>query len=379
MPRACLSAPRAPWAARLPAAPALVLSLALALGLGATTRAAAAEANPRVGARAAAAESAVWSSAEACRDAVERGQARMARARPGELRLGAWNVEWFPDHTDIGWLACTIAWMNLDLLALEEIRATPAAQAGMARLLAELGRLTGDTWRVDLQNCGGAGRQHVGFIWNATRLRLVEGEDAWALNARASGPDDPCAGWLRPGRADAFAPRDGTSAPFRAVAVHLKSGVAPRDESERHVALSRLGSLVAETPGARLVVLGDFNSMGEGTVSSARAEIASLDALAAATEPGFARARPNPSCTEYYRGRGGALDQALVSRSMGSIDPAATRVTGYCALAQCRPISPWRLDARPAAYRALSDHCPLVIGIVPAARARAAEAAPEAP
>jgi endonuclease/exonuclease/phosphatase family metal-dependent hydrolase len=348
----------------------LALSAALAILALAPSAAARASGPPE------AIEAQIWSSAEGCRDAVERGHARMAEARPGSLRLGAWNIEWFPDHTDVGWLACTVAWMNLDLLAVEEFRATPAAQAALGKLLAELERLTGAEWRADLQACGAVSSQHAGFLWNATRLRLVHGEDAWALNARAHGPNDPCAGRLRPGRADDFAPRDNSMPPFRAIAVHLKSGTKPKDEAERTAALAQLREAFAGDARERVVVLGDFNSMGVGTGASARAEVASLDTLAAATAPGFALAHPTPACTEYYRGRGGALDHGMVSRPMGKILPEATRVSGYCALARCAPIADWHRDERPAAYRALSDHCPLVIGVETRPRAREAEAAP---
>jgi hypothetical protein len=342
-----------------------LVAVALALGPGAAARAA----DPP-----ATVEAQVWSSAAGCSTAVEFNHARMAETRRGTLRLGAWNIEWFPDHTDVGWLACTLAWMNLDLLAVEEFRATPAAQAALAQLLGELGRLTGAEWRADFQTCGIVSSQHVGFLWNATRLRLVHAEDAWALNARAHGPADPCAGRLRPGRADDFAPRDASMPPFRAIAVHLKSGAKPEDAAERATALQRLSEALAGNLHGRVAILGDFNSMGIGTRVSPRAEVAALDVLATATAPGFALAHPTPACTEYYRGRGGELDHALVSRPLGKIRPEETSVSGYCALAQCAPIAPWRLDQRPAAYRALSDHCPLVIGVDAPARTRAADA-----
>lgn len=315
-------------------------------------------------------ETDVWSSPALCRTAVETGHARMAQARAGTLRLGAWNIEWFPDHTDIGWLACTITWMNLDLLAIEEFRATPKADAQMRRLLVELGRLTGAEWRVDLQRCGARPSQHVGFIWNAKRLRLVAAGDSWPLNARAQGDGAPCAGYLRPGRAADFVPLDGTTPGFRAIAVHLKSGATAKDLAERRVALARLGAAASGADGMRVVVLGDFNSMGDGTRDSGAAEVRALDRIAVDTSPGFTHPMPAPSCTEYYRGRGGALDHALVSRSLGYVAADQVQVTGYCALARCAPIRAWREVERPAAYRALSDHCPLVIGLAPPPDAR---------
>jgi hypothetical protein len=82
----------------------------------------------------ASAERLVWTSPEGCQQVVGSG-GRMAPSDPPTLRVGTWNIRWFPrgcpsteacpeQTTDIPWLACTIAWMNVDLLALQEILAT---------------------------------------------------------------------------------------------------------------------------------------------------------------------------------------------------------------------------------------------------------------
>jgi Bacterial SH3 domain len=75
-----------------------------------------------------AAERTVWTSLEGCQQVVGSG-GRMAPSNPAILRVGTWNIRWFPrgcpsnqacpeKTTDIPWLACTMAWMNVDLLAL---------------------------------------------------------------------------------------------------------------------------------------------------------------------------------------------------------------------------------------------------------------------
>lgn len=85
-----------------------------------------------------AAERTVWTSPEGCQQVVGSG-GRMAPADPAILRVGTWNVRWFPrgcpsnrtcpdKTTDIPWLACTIAWMNVDVMAVQEILATPDAE-----------------------------------------------------------------------------------------------------------------------------------------------------------------------------------------------------------------------------------------------------------
>ena len=287
-----------------------------------------------------------------------------AAAAP-RLRVAAWNIEWFPDHTDIGWLACAIAWMNLDLLGIVEIRDGEGARARMGELLAELERLTGEPWQVDLQRCGARSSQHVGFLWNAARLRLLAADDAWPLNARARGPEEPCAGWLRPGRHGYFAPAHGPGAGFHAIVVHLKSGATEAAAAERAQALGQLAEATASlgSDGARVLLLGDFNTMGDGGRGSAEAEVRGLARLASASALGLRQETTAPACTEYYRGKGGRLDHVLASRAMGTIEPEGARVSGYCAVASCAPISPWRAGERPAAYASLSDHCPVVVEI----------------
>jgi Bacterial SH3 domain len=157
------------------------------------------------------AERTVWASPEGCQQVVASG-GRMAPADPATLRVGTWNIRWFPrgcpsnrtcpdQTTDVPWLACTMAWMHTDLFALQEILATADAEFSLNALRSELDRLTGGSWQVDLQACGGASDQHVGFLWNGSRVAWLQLTDAWELNGAATGPTgSACAGNLRPGR-----------------------------------------------------------------------------------------------------------------------------------------------------------------------------------
>jgi hypothetical protein len=157
------------------------------------------------------AERLVWTSPEGCQQVVG-SSGHMVPANPAILRVGTWNIRWFPrgcpsnrtcpdKSTDIPWLACTMAWMNMDLFAIQEILATPDAEFSLNSLRSELNRLTGGSWQVDLQSCGGTSDQHVGFLWNGSRVALLRLTDAWELNGAATGPTgSACAGNLRPGR-----------------------------------------------------------------------------------------------------------------------------------------------------------------------------------
>jgi endonuclease/exonuclease/phosphatase family metal-dependent hydrolase len=313
----------------------------------------------------------VWTSPEGCQQVVASG-GRMAPADPATLRVGTWNIRWFPrgcpsneacpeQATDVPWLACTIAWMNVDVLALQEILATPDAEFSLNSLRTELDRLTGGSWQVDLQACGGASAQHVGFLWKGARVALLQLTDAWELNGAATGPSaNACAGNLRPGRY-AFA-KTPIGVDVHLLAVHFDSGRTSRDYGHRRQAAQRLGQIaIGNTPILQLdrdvLVLGDYNTMGRQDTPpvSAQEELTVFDGELA---PGFHRLPMTPACTEYFEGKAGTLDHLVASTGMREV-AATARVTGYCAVAGCADLP----GALPAAAARLSDHCPVVVDI----------------
>jgi len=317
------------------------------------------------------AERLVWTSPEGCQQVVASG-GRMVPSNPTMLRVGTWNIRWFPrgcpsnrtcpdQTTDLPWLACTIAWMHVDVLALQEMLATPDAEFSLNGLRAELNRLTGGSWQVDLQSCGGASDQHVGFLWNSSRVALLQRTDAWELNGAATGPTgSACAGNLRPGRYALAKTPIGVD--VHLLSVHFDSGTTTRDYGHRRQAAQRLGQIaIGSTPILKLdpdvFVLGDYNTMGrqDSPPVSAQEELAVLDGELA---PGFRRLPMTPHCTEYFEGKAGALDHVVVSTGMQEV-AATARVTGYCALAACGNLT----GPMPAAAERLSDHCPVVVEI----------------
>jgi len=313
----------------------------------------------------------VWTSPEGCQQVVGSG-GRMVPANPAILRVGTWNIRWFPrgcpsneacpkNTTDIPWLACTMAWMNTDLFALQEILATPDAEFSLNALRSELNRLTSGSWQVDLQSCGGASAQHVGFLWNGSRVALLQLSDVWELNGAATTPTaNACVGNLRPGRYALAKTPIGVG--FHILSVHFDSGTTSRDYGHRRQAAQRIGQIaIGNTPILQLdrdvLVLGDYNTMGKQDAPpiSTQEELAVFDRE---LSPGFRRLSMTPNCTEYFDGKAGTLDHLVVSTGMQEI-AATARVTGYCALAACAPIT----GPMPAASERLSDHCPVVVDI----------------
>lgn len=307
----------------------------------------------------------VWGSPEGCTAAFEAGD-RMPADDPDALRVAAWNIRWFPlgchpgeeceeNATDIDWLACTIAWMDLDLLGVQEILDDSEA---IDELRTELDRLTGGSWDIDLQDCGDSDFQRVGFLWNSDRVELELPMDVWEANGRALSADEPCWDRLRPGRYARAKSTTENGVDFQVLSVHLDSGVNDRDFQTRRVAIDRLDEIQIGDQSIfdieqDIVILGDFNTMGTRDIR------ASLEIRDFPNElaPDLRLATNRPACTEYYEGRGGTLDYAVVSKKMQEA-AANARVTGYCAVENCAP-----LPSMPAAFETLSDHCPVVFEI----------------
>jgi endonuclease/exonuclease/phosphatase family metal-dependent hydrolase len=320
-------------------------------------------------------ERAVWTSPEGCQQVVASG-GRMVPANPAVLRVGTWNIRWFPrgcpsneacpeQATDVPWLACTVAWMNVDVLALQEILATPDAEFSLNALRSELNRLTGGSWQVDLQACGGPSAQHVGFLWNGARVALLQLTDAWELNGAATGPAaSACAGNLRPGRyALAKTP---VGVDFHIVSVHLDSGRTSRDYDHRRQAAQRIDEIaIGNTSILQLdrdvLVLGDYNTMGreDAPPVSAQQEMAIFDGELA---PGFRRLPITPACTEYFQGKAGCGWMIRRGRSSTRWPRTSRRRAPRSSASSSRrqPLTRFPragIGARPSATEGRTDRC----------------------
>jgi hypothetical protein len=139
-----------------------------------------------------------------------------------------------------------MAWMNTDLFALQEILTTPDAEFSLNALRTELDRLTGGSWQMDLQSCGGMSNQHVGFLWKSARVALLQLTDAWELNGAATTPTaSACAGNLRLGRYALAKTPIGVD--FYILSVHFDSGRTGRDYDHRLQATQRIDEITIGT------------------------------------------------------------------------------------------------------------------------------------
>lgn len=316
-------------------------------------------------------------SAEACERFLSAKKQTAPRAHKGSrqasqqasLRVGTWNLAWFPDGTakgddperarDVPWMACAIASLDVQVLAVQEVVQHTRGRAALLDLEARLDTLTAGRWKHVLDECKDDGRQHVGFLYDSSRVTL----DGTQVVGRINPGRNACDMRLRPGYA--IGVRIGNTH-ARLLNVHFDSGQLARDADHRVTSFDRLLEALPELPGKRtapVIALGDFNTMGCDACSPARTaadELAQLEARASQAVPKLSRMADEHACSEYYRGHGGLLDLVLVG-NLGK-GTAQLETHGICSELRCERVRP---SQSPSALTRLSDHCPLVVELKP--------------
>lgn len=315
-----------------------------------------------------------FGSPEACRAAWAKRSQSVSEARDQRgPRIGTWNVRWFPlgspsgknlaDRTDVAWLACAIAQLDVDVLAVQEFLDNVEARRAARELIDGLDALTGGRYRLELDECAGSGRQHVGFLWNEARVQLDDLRSIAALNPTGS----LCGGSLRPGFGAHARFRDGSD--VQLIAVHLDSGEASRDFDHRAQSVQSLRELLPPllARDRDVLVLGDSNAMGCSGCApevSASDELARLDATLRTLSLHRLEHALDNRCSHYYGGHASLLDLAIASASLKErvIDVHAD---GACAALKC---DRFKRSESPLAIDTLSDHCPVIVQLAAGAK-----------
>lgn len=315
-------------------------------------------------------ESPVWESGAACNEALNSGDG-ITPVSPGSVRAATWNIRWFPrgcrpddscpgSETDIDWLACTIAWMKLDVIAVQEFLNNYPGREASERLIRALNKMTGGDWKLDLQDCGTNKDHRIGYLWNSSRVKLSGFADVPEL----SGLNTPCAGGIKPGRFAIAELPDGTE--IGLITVHYKPGRPLSDYNLRRMASQNMDSLKAGGTSIKyitdkVIMLGDFNAMGHNEMGDLPeiTQEGELDVLIKESAPTFIRPETNQVCTIYFKGTPENLDHVFITPSMeGKVSSA--RIEGFCPLIKCRQRAEGEIHP---AYEKLSDHCPVVLDI----------------
>jgi endonuclease/exonuclease/phosphatase family metal-dependent hydrolase len=245
--------------------------------------------------------------------------------------------------------------MQLDVLAIEEIKRPPRGEQGLSELRSKLDGLTGGSWQAALDDCPRASSQHVGLLWNAKRATLRSKSVVGELNPLGG----PCERQLRPGLAGYFGFPGGLD--LSVIAAHLKSGADEHALQTRAHSFEAISAAIAgqgkRTNDHDVLVLGDMNTMGCeecAPVVSSAAELTRVDALLAAAQVPVARVAATPGCSHRYEHRSALLDWAARSDLAELPAGRSAVVSGVCAELGCDD-----LGEHLAAQRHLSDHCPI--------------------
>ena len=307
-------------------------------------------------------EPTVWTSPGDC----EETSAPMSSHAP---RVGSWNIRYFPDTeegtvtdpddmTDVDWLSCAIASLDVDVLAVQEFKVTPEARAKQADLIELLNQRTGGDWKLETSTCEPANVQHPGFLYDGARVTGSNFREIPALN-----PLPECSNDASPGFAGYFSVEGGPD--FHFVSVHFASGDAAESMDARAKSIAALPGTVNETQSVKadpdVLFAGDFNTSGCPECAQAVDSTDEIAGLAAQLDTAGNPLRLVPASEECSREDGDnshLLDHFAVGDSMKEVPAGSTTtVSGICGEGACDRMRLWQEDAR----KRLSDHCPIIL------------------
>jgi len=300
-----------------------------------------------------------WSSPATCGQLLRAG--KLSGRSGAVLRVGTWNLNGFPDgapgkrrggvaRTNVAWLACTLAWMQLDLVALQGVKNHYRARLALRKLSNGLRKLTGASWQYKLDKCRGNDREHVGLLWNTKRVKGSNFRVEESLNPYKRA----CRSGQRPGLRGYFKARFGGGVDFHMMSVQLATGGGlGRQLRKRSVkgipGAYRSGWRLAPDPD--MIVAGDFHTGAGPWLSRAAASLSTP----------FLLKKSNRQCTGYADQSRRSWSHFLVARDMVEVSAySGSRVAGYCARSRCPVQAPSPL---PAALTSLSPHCPVILDV----------------
>ncbi len=308
----------------------------------------------------------VWTGADDC----ERVAKPSASSRPP--RAGTWNIRYFPDSqegqqsdadkaTNVSWLACAIASLEVDVLAIQEFKTTPESQSKQQELIELLNTRTGGDWQIQLAGCQPNDVQHPGFLYDAQRVTGQHFRDVPLLN-----PDPVCSNDASPGFAGYFSVKGGPD--FHFISVHMHSGYSADALDGRGHAISVMPDVMAEAQAlvadTDVVFAGDFNTSG---CDECNPKLASEEEIASVVSEFDTAGHPlrlvgaSESCSREDDDRSYLLDHFAVADSMQEVPASSiSQVSGICKEVSCGRMREWHEDAR----ERLSDHCPVMLDLV---------------
>lgn len=310
-------------------------------------------------------DSTAWTSRSDCEDLLAK---RAPTSRPP--RIATWNVRYFPDSiedeqsdpdkaTDVAWVACVIASLDVDVLVVQEFKNSEAGLAKQQDLIERLNTLTDGDWQLELDQCTPSDVQHPGFLFDGAHVTGENFREIPSLN-----PDPVCSNNISPGFGGYFSIAGGPD--FHLIAVHGATGASEAQFEKRVQITAALESVAndayAINPDTDIIFAGDFNSVGCEScdpVVSNEDENAQMTETVAGFDPSLTLLPTSEDCTRVADDMP-HIDHVLAAGSMSEVpEGSVVHVTGICEEIDCDRQVNWLEDA----YDRLSDHCPLVLDL----------------
>lgn len=273
------------------------------------------------------------------------------------ITIGTYNIrnfdydERYRIRTNKVELATQLKAMNVDVLSVEEINNT----AEFERFIAN--KMPG--YDTELSRCGGEHGQHVGFIFNKSKIELLSfNED---LKIAAPGSQGSCNSGSRP-MAIALFKIKATGQKFYGMTVHLKSGSQASSIQKRQkqyqIIKDTINELKSKTGVKDFYVAGDFNTTEYINRGS---DYSNLNKMV--RDLGMVDLASNLKCTAYWWGgtddgieTPSVLDHLIVTRGLMKISSPRVNLGGHCQKVSCREVPERELGV---SYAGVSDHCPI--------------------
>lgn len=310
-------------------------------------------------------DSSAWTSRGDCEQLLAE---RQASSRPP--RIATWNIRYFPDSiegeqsdadkaTDVAWLACAIASLDVDILVVQEFKNSDTALVKQQELITRLNELSGGDWQLQLDQCAPKEVQHPGFLFDGSRVSGEAFREIPSLN-----PEAVCSNLISPGFAGYFSIEGGPD--FHLIAVHGGTGASQPSFERRKLTTAALEAVVADAyavnPDLDLLFAGDFNSVGCESCDpslSNQDEVAELGQSVAAFAPPLTLLPKTEACTRVADDMP-EIDHMIATASMAELPTdSQVHVSGICQEIACDRQVNWLEDA----YDRLSDHCPLLLDL----------------
>ena len=273
--------------------------------------------------------------------------------------LGSYNIRNFDydqrEHvsTNMSLLQKTILNMDADFISVQEIREKDKFNHFINNRF--------DKYQVILSECGGSHDQHLGFIYNKRKFKLLKfWEDMRVVNTYQS-RNTSCRYGSRPLAIGKFLDHR-TNKTFIAISVHLKSGGSPNSIDKRFRQLSALKDVVRELKRdgyKSFIIMGDFNSteynQKQYHYRKFKEIVRDMDLVDLSSDIG---------CSSYWWGgiQDGMNHPSLLDHILVSDDfyQAKSKVLSHCEKLRCDKTAEYSMGNT---YEEVSDHCPQVAPI----------------